>query len=213
MRAVSLEPFFAGYLAAWGIACVAAAALVARRPGDFTLTSAAYWRYLLQPWKVVTFLIAAAGLTLMAPYTGDPTWDYIDAPMMALLTFATAPWAVGEIYLAARRMRFSKQTFVAACAWLLSASWCYDLYLLLRDGAYPPTWFANLAASSILYLLAGMLWSLEWRAGRGAVFGFMTQDWPNPAGGASFGRLAWFALPIMALAGGLLAPFLWGGWG
>lgn len=195
MRGVSLEPFFAGYLAAWGTACVAAIVLLVRRPADFALASPAYWRYLLQPWKGVTFLIAAAGLTLMAPYTGDPTWDYIDAPMMALLTFATAPWAVGEVYLAARRMRFSKQTFVAAY------------------GAYPPTWFANLAASSILYLLAGMLWSLEWRAGRGAVFGFMTQDWPNPAGGASFGRLAWFALPIMALAGGLLAPFLWGGWG
>lgn len=213
MRAMALEPFFVGYIAAWSIACIAAAVLIIRRPGDFSLMSAQYRRYLLQPWKIVTFVLAATGLTLMAPYTGDPTWDYIDAPMMALLTFLTAPWAVGEMYLALRRRRLSKQTFVAACAWLLSASWCYDLYLVFRDGLYPPTWFANLAASSILYLLAGMLWSLEWRAERGALFGFMAHDWPNAAHASSFRRLAWFALPIMVLAGALLAPFLWDGWG
>ena len=103
---MTLEPFFVGYIAAWGIACIVAAVLVIRRPGDFSITSAAYRRYVLQPWKIVTFLLAATGLTVMAPYTGDPTWDYIDAPMMAILTFATAPWALGEIYLALRRRRF-----------------------------------------------------------------------------------------------------------
>lgn len=209
----NLEPFFVAYMVAWASACLAALALVVLQPRQFALTSGAYRRYLLQPWKVATFIVAAAGLALMAPYTGDPTWDYYDALLMAGLTFIAAPWSVGTVYRFFKRTASGKELFVASCAWCLSASWCYDLYLVLRDGAYPPTWWANFAASSILYLLAGMLWNLEWRPQRGVVFGFMEAQWPDPrfAGGAA--KLVWYALPIMLMVGGLLAPFLWGGWG
>jgi hypothetical protein len=86
-------------------------------------------------------------------------------------------------------------------------------YLLWRDGMYPITWLANLFASSILYLLAGMLWNLEWRPGRGATFGFLEADWPNPALRGGFRRLLLYALPLMLLACALILPFLWGGWG
>jgi len=208
-----LEPFFVGYLAAWAAACAIAVALVARRPAAFEITGAAYRRYLLQPWKLATFAVAAAGITLIAPYTGDPTWDYFDALMMSVLTFATAPWAVGTLHRALRGRAGAAQAYAALCALLFSASWCYDLYLVLRDGAYPVTWWANMAASSILYLLAGMLWSLEWRPGRGATFGFLEEGWPDPAHAGDFARFAWFALPIMLLTAGLILPFLWGGWG
>jgi hypothetical protein len=208
-----IEPFFVAYMVAWGSACVVALALVVLRPGNFSLASTAYRRYLLKPWKVTTFVLAAAGLAIMAPYTGDPTWDYYDALLMAVLTFITAPWSVGTVYRFLKRMESAKALFVALCAWFLSASWCYDLYLVVRDGTYPSTWFANLVASSILYILAGMLWNLEWRAGRGVVFGFMERDWPNPAFAGGAAKLVWYAVPIMLLVGGLLAPFLWGGWG
>jgi hypothetical protein len=56
---------------------------------------------------------------------------------------------------------------VALCLWLFSASWSYDLYLLLRDGSYPVTWLANLFASSLLYLSAGLFWNLHWTARTG----------------------------------------------
>lgn len=211
--AKGLEPFFVAYLAGWVAACLVAIALVARRPAAFEIAGAAYRRYLLQPWKLATFVVAATGITVIAPYTGDPTWDYVDALMMSVLTFATAPWAVGTLYRALRRRSGPVQAYVAACALLVSASWCYDGYLVLRDGRYPDTWLANMAASSILYLLAGMLWNLEWRPGRGATFGFLEQSWPDPAHAGGFAKFAWFALPIMLLAGGLILPFLWGGWG
>lgn len=208
-----MEPFFVAYMATWGIACALAIAMVVRRPAAFLITTVSYREYLLKPWKLVAFVLAGVGITVMAPYTGDPTWDYVDAPMMAILTYVTAPWAVGEIYRALKKKHFGQSAFVAAVAWLFSASWCYDLYLVFRDGTYPITWAANLAASSILYVLAGMLWNLEWRPGRGATFGFMEPDWPNPAHGSGFAKLAWFALPIMLLVVAALAPFLWGGWG
>lgn len=200
-------------MAGWGVACLAAAVLVARRPAAFSITSGAYRRYLLQPWKLATFALAAFGITIIAPYTGDPTWDYFDAGMMSVLTFVTAPWAIGTLYGALHGRTGRSQVFVALCAWLFSASWCYDLYLVLRDGRYPDTWLANMAASSILYLLAGLLWSLEWRPARGVVFGFMEEGWPDPAHARGFAKIAWFALPVMLLAAGLILPFLWGGWG
>jgi len=183
------------------------------RPERYAIASRAYWRYLAAPWKLATFAIAAAGITLIAPYTGDPTWDYYDALLMSVLTFATAPWAVGTLWRALRRRASPAQAFVALCLMLLSASWCYDLYLLARDGMYPDTWWANMAASSVLYVLAGMLWNLEWRAPRGATFGFLEADWPNPAAGGEIRPLLRYALPLMVLASLLILPFLWGGWG
>jgi hypothetical protein len=57
---------------------------------------------LFQDWKIVTFIISAIGLTVIAPYTGDPTWDYVDAAFMSILTYTTAPWVVGTIYLTLR---------------------------------------------------------------------------------------------------------------
>ncbi len=208
-----IEPFFTAYIASWAAACLVAIALVLRRPADFEIAGAAYRNYLLQPWKIATFVLAAAGITIIAPYTGDPTWDYFDALMMSVLTFATAPWAVGTLHRVVRHKATFMQGFVALCAMLFSASWCYDIYLVFRDGRYPDTWLANMAASSILYILAGMLWSLEWRSGRGVTFGFMEAGWPDPAHAGGFAKFAWFALPIMLLAAGLILPFLWGGWG
>ena len=145
------------YLVGWIACCLAALAFYIREPGAYAPSHRSYWRYLAAPWKLATFTIAALGITLIAPYTGDPTWDYFDAAMMAVLTFVTAPWALATLYLCARRKLPLRHAFVAACAWLFSASWCYDAYLLWRDGYYPVTWSANLVASSILIYGGGTL--------------------------------------------------------
>ncbi len=204
-----MEPFFVAYLAAWAVACAAALALVARDPAAFSLTRPAYRRFLLVPWKLASFVVAAAGLALVAPYTGDPTWDRTDATFQSVLTYLGAPWAVGTLYLALRGRATAKAAYVAACAWLFGASWSYDLYILLRDGAYPPTWAANIAASSVLYLSAGLLWNLDWRPGRGVTFSFLEADWPAAAPAASFARVAGYAAPFMAIAALSVAWFVW----
>lgn len=206
------DTYLAGYLAAWLTACLVAAILLVRQPQRFSIFAADYRRLLGEPWKLVTFAVAATGITVIAPWTGDPTWDYLDALLMSVLTFATAPWAVGILYRAGRGRESLATIHVAACLWLLSASWCYDLYLLLRDGVYPETWWANLKASSILYLLAGMMWNLEWHPDHGGRFAFMAPDWPRAESSAISWRLAWLILPIMALVAALILPFLWGGW-
>lgn len=211
MPAAALNTDLALYLAAWALACLIALWRVAARPREFSFLSGPYVRFLCRPWKLTTFALAATGLVVVAPYTGDPTWDYFDASFMAAATFATAPWVIGIFYRAARRRASGAQIFVAVCMWMFSASWSYDLYQLARTGQYPDTWFANIFASSVLYFSAGLLWNLDWKPGIGTTFAFFDPDWPAArvdADRAGFRRIAWFALPFMILAASCVGYFL-----
>jgi hypothetical protein len=197
-----MEPFFKIYVACWSLACAAALFLYLRQPRAFAISSRDYWRFLADGWKLATFAAGAGLITLVAPYTGDPTWDYVDGLFMSVLCFASAPWAVATLYFAVRRRARIAEVYVAVCAWLFSASWSYDLYLVVRDGHYPETWFANLFASSVIYICAGLFWNLEYCAGRGVIFSFMRDGWPSRAPGAPVWRFALymlvFALPAVA---------------
>jgi len=203
-----MTTFFIFYTLSWSLACLAAICLMIRHRNVIALFQLKYWRFLSQKWKIVTFLIAATGLTVIAPYTDDATWDYVDAAFMAVLTFATAPWAIGVLYRAIRGRAKAAQAYVAICTWMFSASWSYDLYILLRDGLYPVTWLPNIFASSVLYVSGGLLWNLEWRKGRGVIFGFMETSWPEATNSGVFSKVLWFALPLMALVSALIVAFL-----
>ncbi len=139
---------------------------------------------------------------MVAPYTGDPTWDYVDGFFMSVLCFSTAPWVVATLFLAVRRQVGWREVYVAICVWLFSASWSYDIYLVWRDGFYPNTWLANLFASSVIYLCAGLFWNLEWQANRGVIFSFMRPDWLLRTNESNFlkliGYAAIFAFPAIA---------------
>lgn len=202
-----MTTFYILYTLGWGSACLVAVSLMFRHRKVIKLFQSQYWRFLFQQWKIVTFLIAAIGLTVIAPYTGDPTWDYVDASFMSILTFATAPWVVGVLYRAIRGKAMVAEAYVAICIWMFSASWSYDLYLVLRDSFYPSTWLPNLFASSVLYMSGGLLWNLEWKEGRGVIFGFMEATWPEATGTKVFSKILWFAIPLMALAAAMIAAF------
>jgi len=205
---MAMTPFFTAYVTGWSIACVAAGFLLFRERRTLVLFKSEYWRSLLTGWKLVTFAIAAVAMTTIAPYTGDPTWDYIDASFMSIFTFLTAPWALGTLYLAFRRQAALTHVYVMVCVWMFSVSWSYDLYILLRDGYYPATWLPNIVLSSVLYVAAGLLWNLAWKPGRGVVFGFMEPGWPDTGCEPGFHRIVWFALPFMILVTLIIAPFL-----
>ena len=204
-----MNTFFSIYLAIWATACIVAVTLYIKGKRSYALSHFRYWHFIFKPWKVVTFLIAASGLTVIAPYTGDPTWDYFDALFMSFLTYFTAPWAMGVIYKVAKKELPIKQAYVAFCVWMFSASWSYDLYLLIRDGFYPTTWFFNILASSVLYILAGLFWNLNWIKGKGVIFSFMDSDWPVPSLYTVFPKIVLFALPFMVLVTFLILYFFW----
>ncbi|HEY1955320.1 MAG TPA: hypothetical protein VGH28_06900 [Polyangiaceae bacterium] len=194
------------YIAVWASACLVALVVAAVRGRSFAIARRAYWVGLARPWKLATFAVAFAGIVLVAPRSGDPTWDHVDAAFMALLSFTTAPWSLGVLVRAARRASKASEIYVAACTWLFSASFSYDLYLFLRDGVYPATWWANLFASTGLYFCAGAMWSL--RSGD-PMFAFLRADWPASLTDGSLRaivpRAGFFMLCVLAM----LAPFLW----
>jgi hypothetical protein len=174
-----METFFKIYIACWGSACLVALALFARAPSHFRIGQRAYWHFLIEPWKLATFLVSGALVTFVAPYTDDPTWDRFDGFFMSVFCYASAPWAVTVVYEFARRKASWAELYVAVIALMFSASWSYDIYLVWRDGAYPITWASNIVASGVIYVCAGLFWNLEWQAGRGVIFSFMRDGWPS----------------------------------
>ena len=205
---IPLTPAFTAYLTAYSFACIIAAFLMYRERNTLVLFQQNYRRYMSSTWKIVTFVIAASGMTIIAPLTGDPTWDYFDAAFMSILTFLTAPWSVGTLYLAFHRKVKLSHAYIAVCVWMFSASWAYDVYILIKHDYYPPTWLPNIILSSILYFAAGTMWNLQQKVGRGVVFGFMEPAWPDANRELGFRQIGWFAFPIMILVTLMIAPFI-----
>ena len=201
---LALTIYVYGYL----LACVMATIIAFRDRKAISLFTTGYHRFMAVPWKLASFAVAAFGITWIAPYTGDPYWDYFDAALMSLLTFASAPWAVGTLYLAMRRKARASHAYVAMCCWLFSASWSYDLYILLRDSQYPITWLPNLFAASVLYVAAGIMWNLEWLPNRGVFLAFTEDGWPQAAAQANFIRIFGYAMPFMILAAACIIYFV-----
>jgi hypothetical protein len=103
--------------------------------------------------------------------------------------------------------------YVAMCAWLARASWGYDLYNWQRMGVYPAAWCANLVASSVLYVLAVLCWSLTVREGVGVTFTFLWPEWPEEhtvpgRGGVPVVWVAMFVLAVAALGLPFVVPSL-----
>jgi hypothetical protein len=203
-----MNTFFYSYIALWSTACVIAVVLMVQNSDTIILFQKKYRDFLNIKWKLVTFMTALLAFVILAPYTGDPTWDYYDAAFMSILTFMTAPWSVGTLFRFIKRQEKAKIAYVAICTWMFSASWSYDIYLVFRDGFYPITWWSNIFASSVLYVSAGLFWNLEYKKGRGVIFGFMESNWPVVDENASFNKVLLYALPFMILAAAIFIPFL-----
>ena len=88
----AMSGFFVIYMFFWGLACLVAFVLMFRFRSQLELFQKAYWNGLFQTWKLISFLTALLGIVFIAPYTGDPTWDYYDAAFMSFLTYTTVYW-------------------------------------------------------------------------------------------------------------------------
>jgi len=131
------------YLAGWIFLSLIALILLIKQRNDISLLTRAHWRYLTEPWKVVTFLLAFSAFVWISWHTFDPTWDYIDAAFMSILIYLTAPWVVATLYQMVCTKAKLSHVYIAVCLWTFSASWSYDGYMLWRDGRYPITWWSN----------------------------------------------------------------------
>jgi len=193
----------------WSLAVLIATFILLNKWRLKTSSQKDYFKFLFKPWKTVTFLIAATGITIAAPYSGDPTWDYFDSIVMSVLVFLSAPWTVGIIYRSFIKKSSWTDVYVAICLMLFSASWFYDGYIFWRDGVYPVTWWSNLLISSALYIAAGLLWNLDWESDRGTTFAFQWEDWYFHHSEAAFKKIIWITIPFMLFAAYSVLWFVW----
>lgn len=194
------------YLVLASVATVAACGvgLVHRR--HLALFTAGYRAQLLSGPRLALFAVALAAFVVLAPLTGDPTWDALDASFMSLGCYALAPWTLGVLYRVRERPRL--ELGVALVLSLFTLSWSYDLYLVLRDGVFPPTSLTNLAASAILYVLGGFFFSLGQHEERGLIFVFMDPRWPAWSGDRWTARAAGRALGLASLLAAPIVVFM-----
>jgi len=79
-----------------------------------------------------------------------------------------------------------------------------DLYILLRDKIYPPTWYNNLYISGGITFIAGLFWNLYYRDDHGLTFAFTMEEWPS-VGRTPFKKVFWpcflLCIPIVASIG------------
>lgn len=200
------------YLVIASLLTCLACGVALRHRAALVLFSKGYRAQLLDKPRLALFALALAAFVFLAPLTGDPTWDAVDAIFMSLGCYVFAPWTCGVVYRALfqrhdlRGRGTSRLELALALAFsLFTVSWSYDLYIVLRDGIFPPTSRENFFASTILYTLGGLFFSLGQHRERGLLFVFMDAAWPAWSGDAWSSRGVGRAL---ILASFLAAPIV-----
>jgi hypothetical protein len=216
MTAHGISPFFVKYVAMWAAFCATAAAILLWDRKRLVPEWREYWRFLAVPWKLWLFVPALVFVSFAGRFTNDETWDVVTGSGMAILTFLTAPWAIGLIYQVLVGRRPMRYLIVAIALLLFSSSWFYDGYLLWRDGVYTQRWAGNLMLSPLIYVAAGLLWNLEatpkarFYEDSGFRLSFAREDWPSRPVDTSFGPLVLISIPFIAIAAFVLVAFV--GW-
>jgi hypothetical protein len=216
MKALSISPFFAKYMATWVSFCLIAVVILIWERKRLAPEWREYSRFLCVPWKLWLFVPALVFVSFAGRYTNDETWDVVTGSGMAILTFLTAPWVVGLIYQVLAGRRPLRYLVVALALLLFSSSWFYDGYLLWRDGTYTHRWSGNLMLSPFIYVAAGLLWNLEAKnsAGIYADSGFrlscVREDWPSRPLDTRFGPIMFVSIPLILIAAFVLVEFV--GW-
>ena len=214
MNAAGISPFFVKYTAIWTSFCLVALLILAWDRKRLLPEWREYWRFLCVPWKVCLFVPAFFFVTFAGRLTDDETWDWVTGSGMAILTFLTAPWVVGLIYLVFVGRRPARYLVVALALLLFSSSWFYDGYLLWRDGAYTGRWLGNLVLSPFIYMAAGLLWNLEakprvgFHDDSGFQLSFVREDWPSPPVDTRFGPILFVSIPLILIAAFVLVAFV-----
>jgi hypothetical protein len=210
---MTIQEFLPKYILGWNCYCLFAAGLIVLYRKRLAEEIPLYLSFLFVKWKLLIFLPACLFVTFTGPFTDDETWDMISGGGMSVLTFLTAPWAIGTIYKVRRFERPVAYGFIAVALWLFSSSWFYDGYLLLRDGSYTNRWIGNLILSPQIYLCAGLLWNLETNAEGKIRLGHTRKDWPAPPppqDNSSLLPILWAAIPLILIAAYILVAFV--GW-
>ena len=113
----------------------------------------------LRPWKLVTFVIGLGLLVLGAHYYEIADWDVGISITMATLTYICAPWSVRTVFVCLRT-RPPYWILWLFLALLLTWAVVDGSYVLYNEITHHPLMRdENLYVSSLLYIIAGIIWS------------------------------------------------------
>lgn len=87
-----------------------------------SLVVKAYFRFLFQRWRLITFLISGTFVTVAGPYTVDPTWDHFIGFLMSILCYINAPWTIAIFYRVIKYKKFSPWPLIAIITTLASTT-------------------------------------------------------------------------------------------
>lgn len=110
------------YLSVWITFFALSLVIVVKKLNSFKIEALKYWHYLTTLWKIITFTFAGTFISFAGPFTNDPTWDFVSGFGMSLLTYLTAPWAVGVIFQFIKKRHPLNEVIVAVTFWLVSSS-------------------------------------------------------------------------------------------
>jgi hypothetical protein len=108
---------------------------------------------LLRPWKLATLLVGMTWLFYGATYLDMPDWDYGISIVMGLLAYITAPWSLSVVL----NRRWKYLLVALFLAWF-TIDGSYWLYWSIVDSSVLFMRIAQWPASTLLYLLAGVVW-------------------------------------------------------
>jgi hypothetical protein len=210
--AMPSNSFFQTYTVWWISFCLVAAAILWQERIRVAANWRAYVRFLCVPWKLATFLPAFLFVGFGGHFTDDETWDLVTGIGMSILTFTTAPWAIGILYKCLSGKKHWKYLMVAVALTFFSCSWFYDGYLFLRDGHYTSRWLGNLILSPMVYVAAGLMWNLEAFGYGGCRLSFFRDNWPQPPDDKRFKPVVVASIPFIVIATCLLVEFVHWHW-
>ncbi|MFU8807391.1 MAG: hypothetical protein ACNA8W_26515, partial [Bradymonadaceae bacterium] len=123
-----------------------------------------YFKMLLRPWKVVTFLIGTAYFVIGAGWYALPTWDVGVSIWMSVLCYGLAPLGVSMAVTGYRDFRgLHRVAYILGSAMIIYfvGSGSYELYHRVFFDGHPPTYWQNLFYSVPVTIIAGILWRYD----------------------------------------------------
>lgn len=146
-----------------------AVGLIFKNRVKYNFLTSEYWRFIFTPTRFLIYLVGSLALILPVPYINYHSWDYPIAIFQPILSYLTAPWAIGIFYKFTKGTFIIDEIFVAFCLMLFAGSWSVELYLIFRDGSYMPDWLINIPIGIGCYVLMGILWNIEFKNGKGSL--------------------------------------------
>lgn len=188
------------YFISWIILTLIWVFLLIKNRKNILLFKREYMSFVLIRWKVIIFVIATLLLCYVADLWLDPTWDIPETLVMSFLTYYTAPYSVWIIYRYVKWLNNNLYEFYIAIILLFfSSAWFYDVYtLFFLLWEYPIMAFSNLALSPPFYILAWMLWNLNYNKNKWVYMAFSEESWVDKKSDRwSFFRILLFIIPII----------------